>query len=200
MASLRHTSLIASDSPSQKWGSRSQSGCDCITRWCPRKSLLVRQFDRIEWGHGVDLGWNGHRWICSIEHGLGFGFIYRRWLCHTSPNLSLLPIDLTMGRNKHKILTPLDTTSIHGPATKGQGSAIVELGDMGDHIDKLKQVSDATQQLADLLVGQLRGLSGTVPVLRGFEIVCFFGSILSSWLDLSGAIDERIEGALERVS
>jgi len=108
----------------------------------------------------------------SIERGIGFGLIYRQWLCHTLSNLSLSPTDLTMGKNKlHRTLTPLDT-GVHGSAIKGQGSAVIELGDMGDHIDKLKQVSLMNQKLANLLGDQLQGLSGTIPVLRGFEIVC----------------------------
>lgn len=75
-----------------------------------------------------------------------------------------------MSRNRLNGVPPLNT-NVRRPTTGGGGSAIVELGDMGDHIEKLKLVSLGTQKLVDLLVGQLQGLSGTVPVLHGFEIV-----------------------------
>ena len=79
--------------------------------------------------------------------------------------------NLTMSKNKRNGLPSLNTGG-HRPATEGEGSSIVELGDMGDHIAKLKQVSLGTQKLVNLLVDQLQGLSGTIPVLNGFEIVC----------------------------
>ena len=77
-----------------------------------------------------------------------------------------------MGKGKLKNLTPLDTTVAHQPAAEGQGSEAVGLEGMGDHIEKLKQVSGATKTLMGLLGGQLQVLSATIPVLRGFDIVC----------------------------
>lgn len=77
-----------------------------------------------------------------------------------------------MGKNKHNSLTPLDTSSAGphrgGPTAEGQ---VVSLGEMGDHIEKLKQVSVTAKSLMNLLGDQLQGLSATIPVLRGFEIV-----------------------------
>ena len=46
------------------------------------------------------------------------------------------------------------------------------MGGLGDHIDRLRQVSSTTQKLVSLLGDQLQGLSTSIPVLRGFEVVC----------------------------
>jgi len=73
-----------------------------------------------------------------------------------------------MGRNGRQTLPALDTR-VSGPTAKGPGS---ELGDISDHIGKLRQVTLTTQTLISLLGNQLQGLSVTIPVLRGFEIVC----------------------------
>ena len=104
-----------------------------------------------------------------------------------------------MGGNKRKTPVPSSTT-VDGPAPGGQDSAVVELRDMGDHIEKLKQVSLTTQKLVNLLGDQLQGLSGSIPILRGFEIVCvqLHPIVLarSEW----GAIAERIKGILGRMS
>ena len=76
-----------------------------------------------------------------------------------------------MGNDKRTTLAPLDTTNVHGRTPQGQKSAVVELGDMGDHIKKLKQVSVTAGCLITLLGDQIQVLSRTVPLLRGFEIV-----------------------------
>ena len=66
------------------------------------------------------------------------------------------------------------------PIARGPGSAAIELEDIGDHIEKLRQVTTVTHKLVDLLGSQLQGLSMTVPVFRGLEIVCvrFHSTIL----------------------
>lgn len=77
--------------------------------------------------------------------------------------------------NRQKALAPLDTTgttSANEPAVNGGASEVVGLGDMEDHIQTLKQVSETTKNLMNLLGGQLQELSATIPVLRGFDIVC----------------------------
>ena len=102
-----------------------------------------------------------------------------------------------MAANKHKNLSRLDTARVRPRSVpEEQSSAVVELGDMGEHIEKLKHVSSVTKKLADLLGGQLQGLSGTSPVLRGFEIVCI-GSDPNIPANLNGAAGERIEEAFE---
>ena len=75
-----------------------------------------------------------------------------------------------MGGNKRKELNPLDT-NVHGSATKGKGPTVVEMGDVGDHIEKLRQVSSTTEKLMKLVGDQLHVLSETVPVAHGFEVV-----------------------------
>ena len=75
-----------------------------------------------------------------------------------------------MPKEKRNGLAPLDT-SVHRPTTGGEGSAVIDLRDVGGHIGKLKQVSFGTQKLVKLLVDQLEGLSWTIPVLQGSEIV-----------------------------
>jgi hypothetical protein len=74
-------------------------------------------------------------------------------------------------KNKRQNLPPLDT-AVPCPTSEGRGSAAAELGGLGDHIKKLRQVSSTTQKLVSLLGDQLQGLSSTIPVLRGFEVVC----------------------------
>ena len=63
------------------------------------------------------------------------------------------------------------TSSGPVPAVQGQVSAVIELEDAGDHIKKLKGISLATKHLMDLVADQLQGLSATIPLLRGSEIV-----------------------------
>ena len=78
-----------------------------------------------------------------------------------------------MSRQRRRNLPALDTdvTDPHGSTTGGQGSGVIELGDISDHLGKLKQVTLTTQRLVHLLGDQLQGLSGTIPVLRGLDIV-----------------------------
>jgi hypothetical protein len=76
-----------------------------------------------------------------------------------------------MGRNKRQNLPPLDI-GVPGSTTEGRGSAAVELGGVSDHIGNLRQVSAVSQKLASILADQLQELARTIPVLRGFEIVC----------------------------
>lgn len=101
----------------------------------------------------------------------GLGFIFQIQACHTPSNPFLFFASLTMGKNKRQNLAHLDTTNIHGASDEGQGSVVSGLGDMGDHIEKLKHVASTMQKLANLLGDQLQGLSGTIPVLHGLEIV-----------------------------
>lgn len=77
------------------------------------------------------------------------------------------------GKNKQKALThlPETGTGVREPKPEGQGSDVVGLGDMKEHIENLKQVSATAKILMNLLGGQLQGLSTAIPVLRGFDIV-----------------------------
>ena len=63
-------------------------------------------------------------------------------------------------------------TKTRDRAAEGRESDAIELSEMPDHIGKLRQVSTTTKSLIKLLGEQLQGLSETIPVLRGFEIVC----------------------------
>ena len=74
-----------------------------------------------------------------------------------------------MGKGKRQNQSCTPDTSANGPTSEGPHS---ELGGISDHIGKLRQVTSTTETLMDLLVRQLQGLSVTIPVLRGFEIVC----------------------------
>lgn len=73
-----------------------------------------------------------------------------------------------MAKGKGQKLSTLDPT-VNGCAAKGPGSELVGIG---DHMAKLRQVAATTQTLAGLLGGQLQELLVTIPILRGFELVC----------------------------
>jgi hypothetical protein len=75
-----------------------------------------------------------------------------------------------MTKSKRRDLSSLDTNT-HPPETDGGSSAVIGLGDVGDHLAKLGCVSNTAQKLMNLLGEQLQGLSGTIPVLRGTETV-----------------------------
>jgi len=66
---------------------------------------------------------------------------------------------------------PTPNANAKGSQTKGQPEH-PDLGNIGDHITKLRQVASTTETLVNFLGGQLQGLSVTIPILRGFEIVC----------------------------
>jgi hypothetical protein len=75
-----------------------------------------------------------------------------------------------MGDDRRTALAPLNTADVRSEsAQKGQESAVV---DMCDHIKKLKQVSGTAKSLIALLGDQIQVLSRSIPVRRGFEIVC----------------------------
>jgi len=70
---------------------------------------------------------------------------------------------------KRKDLNPINT-NVHKPA-EGEGSTAVEVVDVGEYIEKLGQVSSATQMLMKFVGDQLHVLSGTIPVDHGFKVV-----------------------------
>ena len=77
-----------------------------------------------------------------------------------------------MVKGKLKDLAPLNTSTPAGKtAVDEPGAELVGLGDMGSHIDKLKQVSATTKNLVHFLGDQLQALSATIPVLCGLDIV-----------------------------
>jgi hypothetical protein len=73
-----------------------------------------------------------------------------------------------MGKSRRQTPTPSDTNNGHYPLVEERGS---ELSDTHEHIYKLRQVMTTTKGLIGLLGDQLQGLSATIPVLRGLEIV-----------------------------
>lgn len=77
---------------------------------------------------------------------------------------------MTKSKRKDKDLNPLDT-NVHRSETEGAGSAAIGLGDVGDYLEKLGNVSLTTQKLMNFLGEQLQGLSVTIPVLQGTEAV-----------------------------
>ena len=100
-----------------------------------------------------------------------------------------------MTRGKHQNQSA-PNTGVNGLTTGRRSSS--ELGDIGDHVNKLRQVTLTTQALVGLLGGQLQGLSVTIPLLRGFEIVrANFVSLFR--LELGRAVGGRIHGAFEKM-
>lgn len=75
-----------------------------------------------------------------------------------------------MTKNKRKDLPPLNTNA-HRSETEGADPAVIGLGDVTDHLEKLGRVSSTTQKLMNLLGEQLQGLAWAIPVLRGTEAV-----------------------------
>jgi len=77
-----------------------------------------------------------------------------------------------LSKNKRNGVTPLDTNrGAHRPTAEGGGSAVIKAEDMSAYIEKLKQLALGNQRLSILIVDQLQGLSGTIPVSHGLEIV-----------------------------
>ena len=75
------------------------------------------------------------------------------------------------GKNK-PLRVPIASDSMSNNHEPTVQFAVIELQDAGDHIKKLKGISLATKHLMDLVGDQLQGLSATIPLLRGSEIVC----------------------------
>lgn len=107
-----------------------------------------------------------------------------------------------MNKQKRRNLPALDTdvTDPHGSTTEVQGSGVIELGDIGDHLGKLGETILTTQKLVHLVTDQLQVLSVTIPVLRALEIVCVqFRLIISALGPESRVADEGAQGAVERM-
>jgi len=72
-----------------------------------------------------------------------------------------------MGKGKQQNKSAPDT-GVNGLTTE---RPVSELRDIGGHVGKLRQTTLTTQTIVGFLANQLEGLSVTIPVLRGFEIV-----------------------------
>ena len=107
-----------------------------------------------------------------------------------------------MSKQKRRNLPALDTdvTDPHGSTTEGQGSGVIKLGDIGDHLGKLGETILTTQKLVHLVTDQLQVLSVTIPVLRALEIVCVqFRLIIPTLGHESRVADKGTQGAFERM-